>query len=59
MKKSLFWLIILPIVGVLWLYEMGMLLFVNEYQMSWFNQFLATFNSAIAMITFWFEEMDK
>ena len=44
---------------VCWLYEMGSLIFTENYQMTWFNQLLSAFTSALAMVTWIFEEMEN
>lgn len=48
---------IFAICAVLWLYEMGSLLFTENYQMTWFNQLMSAFTSVLAMITWLLKEM--
>lgn len=47
------------ICGICWLYEMGSLIFTENYQMTWFNQLISAFTSALAMVTWIFEEMEN
>lgn len=59
MKASKFLIFIFSICAVIWLYEMGSLLFTENYQMTWFNQLMSAFTSVLAMITWLFEEMEN
>lgn len=59
MKASKFLIFIFSICAVIWLYELGNLFIIENYQMNWFDQVMSAFTSVLAMITWLFQELDQ
>ena len=59
MKRSNTLITICSVCAFVWLYETGSLLLIDGYQLNWFNQVISAFTSALAMVTWVFEELDR